>query len=313
MLEVNTITDDRQMRALTGLDLATFCALAEPFAAGCQAEADARFSVEQPRQRRAGGGRKGLLVSPEQKLLFLLFYLKTYPTFDVLGATFGLSRSKACERAHHLAKALERTLRALDVLPARAIDSLAQMQAVFADVPVLLLDATERPYRRAQAATDRPADYSGKKRPTRKNTLIADPTRYIHYLGPTTCGATHDYQMLKNELDVNLGLLDLFAWLADLGYLGLVSDYDVAPHSLPHRKPRRSKKTSATTLTNTQRAENRAHARRRVKVEHAISGAKRLGCVTQVYRNKSLTFNDRVMAVACGIWNWHLTKKKEVI
>ena len=119
--------------------------------------------------------------------------------------------------------------------------------------------------------------------------------------------------MLKNELDVNLGLLDLFAWLADLGYLGLVSDYDVAPHSLPHRKPRRSKKTPATTLTNTQRAENRAHARRRVKVEHAISGAKRLGCVTQVYRNKSLTFNDRVMALACGIWNWHLTKKKEVI
>jgi len=48
MLEVNTITDDRQMRALTGLDLATFCALAEPFAAGCQAEAAARFSGEQP-------------------------------------------------------------------------------------------------------------------------------------------------------------------------------------------------------------------------------------------------------------------------
>ena len=36
-------------------------------------------------------------------------------------------------------------------------------------------------------------------------------------------------------------------------------------------------------------------ARHRVKVEHAISGAKRLGCVTQVYRNKSRTFNGRVM------------------
>ena len=42
-------------------------------------------------------------------------------------------------------------------------------------------------------------------------------------------------------------------------------------------------------------------ARRRVKVEHAISGAKRLGCVTQVYRNKSRTFNGRVMLLACGI------------
>ena len=119
--------------------------------------------------------------------------------------------------------------------------------------------------------------------------------------------------MLKNELDVNLGLLDLFAWLADLGYLGLVRDYDVAPESLPHRKPRRSKKTPTTALTDTQRAENHAHARRRVKVEHAISGAKRLGCVTQVYRNRSRAFNDRVMALACGIWNWHLTKKKKTI
>ena len=132
---------------------------------------------------------------------------------------------------------------------------------------------------------------------------------------PTTCGATHDHQLLKNELDVNLGLLNPFAWLADLGCLGLglVRDYDVSPQSLPRRKPRRSKKTPATALTDTQRAENRAHARRRVKVEHAINGTKRLGCVTQVYRNKSLAFNDRVMALACGTWNWHLTKKKKII
>ena len=64
----------------------------------------------------------------------------------------------------------------------------------------------------------------GKKRMTRKNTLIADPARYIHYLGPTTCGSTHDYQLLRNEFDANRGLLDLFELLADLGYLGLVVD-----------------------------------------------------------------------------------------
>ena len=54
-------------------------------------------------------------------------------------------------------------------------------------------------------------------------------------------------------------------------------------------------------------------ARRRVTVEHAISGAKRLGCVTHVYRSKSRTFNGRVTPLACGIWNWQLTKKKEAI
>ena len=39
------------------------------------------------------------------------------------------------------------------------------MQAVFADVSVLLLVATERPYHRAQATVDQAADYTGKKRP----------------------------------------------------------------------------------------------------------------------------------------------------
>ncbi len=101
--------------------------------------------------------------------------------------------------------------------------------------------------------------------------------------------------------------------LVDLGYLGVVADYAMGAESLPHRKPRRSKKHPLTALNDRQRADNQAHARRRVKVEHAISGAKRLGCVTQVYRNKSASFNDRIMAVACGIWNWHLTKKKESI
>ena len=47
--------------------------------------------------------------------------------FDVLAATFGLPRSKAGEHAHRIAKALERTLRTQGVLPARAIDALAQM------------------------------------------------------------------------------------------------------------------------------------------------------------------------------------------
>jgi len=84
--------------------------------------------------------------------------------------------------------------------------------------------------------------------------------------------------MLKNELNISLGLLDLFALLADLNYLGLVRDYDVAPESLPHNKPQRSKKKPLAALTDAQRAENCAHTRRRVRVEHAISGAKRLGC-----------------------------------
>lgn len=119
--------------------------------------------------------------------------------------------------------------------------------------------------------------------------------------------------MLKNEFNVNLGLLDLFQVLADLGYLGVVKDYDLPAESFPHRKSRRSKKHPKTCLTADQCAHNKTHARPRVKVEHAISGAKRLGAVMQVYRNKAASFLDRLMAVACGIWNWHLTNKLQPI
>ena len=112
--------------------------------------------------------------------------------------------------------------------------------------------------------------------------------------------------MFQREFDVNLGLLDAYTWLADLGYLGLEADYDVAPGSLPHRKPRRSKAQPDTCLSPEQRAQNQRHAHHRVKVEHAIAGGKRLGAVAQVCRNKAPSFVDRLLALACGIWNWFI-------
>ncbi|RZK27824.1 MAG: hypothetical protein EOO63_12590 [Hymenobacter sp.] len=62
--------------------------------------------------------------------------------------------------------------------------------------------------------------------------------------------------MLEHAFDVNLGLLDRCALLADVGCLGLVTDYDVPLKSLPHRKPRRSKQRPDVALTAAQRSEN---------------------------------------------------------
>lgn len=139
-----------------------------------------------------------------------------------------------------------------------------------------------------------------------KNTLIAGEDTYIHYLGQTVRGSMHDYTLLKSEFDVNLGLFDDYRTLVDLGYLGMDKDYFTDSIQLPHRKLRKSKNKPHTELNQQQKQENREHATIRVKVENAIAGSKRLGVVAQVYRNKSLAFNDRVMAIACGIWNFHL-------
>jgi len=43
-------------------------------------------------------------------LFFVLFYLKTYPTFDVLGFHFGLSARHAHDHVEFLMRILERAL-----------------------------------------------------------------------------------------------------------------------------------------------------------------------------------------------------------
>ena len=60
------------------------------------------------RSRRPGGGRKGQLLSAENKLFFILFYLKNSPTFDVLGFIFDLNPSNAEENINKFLPVLKR-------------------------------------------------------------------------------------------------------------------------------------------------------------------------------------------------------------
>lgn len=165
MLDVNTIKEDRQMLSLTGLNLEEFCLLVDHFSKGYQQALDSGFvQAHKLGQRQSGGGRKGKLASKEQKLFFILYYLKVYPTFDVLAATFQMARSKACENAHKLAQALYYSLQALQVVPAREINSAEQMEIIFKDLKTILVDASERPYLRRQEELQKAAHYSGKKK-----------------------------------------------------------------------------------------------------------------------------------------------------
>jgi hypothetical protein len=59
------------------------------------------------RQRHIGGGRKGSLDRPEQKLLFALVYQRTHPAQELLGAAFGLSQTRANRWIHLLLPVLQ--------------------------------------------------------------------------------------------------------------------------------------------------------------------------------------------------------------
>jgi len=117
---LDRVKDERSLEALTGLARPAFNNLLEEFIPCFKKRVRrSRRNAKKRHQRRAGGGRKSILGSIENQLFFILFYLKDYPTFDVLAFTFGISRSCAAASVHRLLPILERAQKNLQVLPKR--------------------------------------------------------------------------------------------------------------------------------------------------------------------------------------------------
>ena len=108
MLNIGRIlTQDRLLRATTGMNRKAFESLLEKFEQVYCGEADKR---EKPRSRKRGGGRKARLQSIKEKLFYILFYFKCYPTFDLAAVLFDFDRSQANRWVHRLQPILERVL-----------------------------------------------------------------------------------------------------------------------------------------------------------------------------------------------------------
>src|SRR5207237_5322645 len=101
------------------------------------------------RRRKPGGGSKGKLPTMAEKLQLVLYYYKTYPTFDVLGTQFAMARSKAHENLHKLSPILYDTLVHLALIPYRELSTPEELKAALQGGDRLLIDATERAYQRS--------------------------------------------------------------------------------------------------------------------------------------------------------------------
>lgn len=160
------IRDDRQMQALTGLSQAQFDHLLLAFRdryQGSQQKAYEAGVESGTRRRKPGGGSKGKLPTIADKLLFLLYYYKVYPTFDVLGTQFEMARSKANENLHKLSPILYDSLVQLELMPYRELTTPEELKAALQGGDRLLIDATERAYHRSQDTATQREYYSGKK------------------------------------------------------------------------------------------------------------------------------------------------------
>ena len=112
--------NNRKFSALTGLTLAEFRLLLTAFAGAYERRyPPVRTAAGRSRRRSAGGGRRGALHPPEQKLLFLLVHLRTYPLQVIMGELFGLSQPAVNSWIHRLLPVLRAALDDLGVLPER--------------------------------------------------------------------------------------------------------------------------------------------------------------------------------------------------
>jgi Helix-turn-helix of DDE superfamily endonuclease len=133
---------------LTSLTVAEFQQLVPSFEAAFQAHmTDWRLDGKPRTARRYTTYQNCPLSTPEDRLLFILVYLKTYPLQVVQGRLFGMGQSKAHQWIHVLLTVLQATLRALGDAPTRSMTELAKRLGVTeADASALVVPVQEPPH-----------------------------------------------------------------------------------------------------------------------------------------------------------------------
>jgi hypothetical protein len=131
----------------TSLTVEEFRAVVPPFATVFQAHmAEWRLDGRPRTARRYTTYKNCPLPTPEDQLLFVLVYLKTYPLQVVQGRLFGMGQSKAHQWIHVLLVVLRATLRTLGDAPTRSVQALAQRLGVAeADVQAMVAPTPEPP------------------------------------------------------------------------------------------------------------------------------------------------------------------------
>src|SRR5437660_10674174 len=128
----------------TSMTLDEFQQLVPPFEAAFQARMAAWRMDGKPRTARRFIVYKNCpLPTSEDRLFFLLTYLKTYALQVVHGRLFGMGQSKATQWIHILLPALLAALRTLGDAPAHSLTALAQRLGVSETDVATVVDSLE--------------------------------------------------------------------------------------------------------------------------------------------------------------------------
>lgn len=149
-----------RMLSLTSLTVSEFEALLPTFKYHWD-EYYSHYTLKGKLRERISYGRKtGKLPMIEDKLLFILSYLKNNPLQDYHGSCYDMSQPQCNEWIHLLSDILRKTLKTLGELPERNV---VRLQYILGQYDNVLLDGTERPIQRPLDEDRQKSCYSGKK------------------------------------------------------------------------------------------------------------------------------------------------------
>ncbi len=257
-----------------------------------------RYQLKPERERKVGGGRKGDLPTDKDKLLYILMYLKVYPTYDVLSVLADHQRSKCGDSVKLLLPVLEMALGRELVLPKRKARSLEEVFERCPELKDVFLDGTERRTQKPKKLKRRNKMYSGKKKATtRKNIILSTERKAIIFMSKTRSGRRHD-KRAADKCQVIKEIPEKIAIWTDTGFQGIKKSHrnSVLPDKSTKRHP----------LTEKQKENNKVISGIRVVSEHAIAGYKRFKAASDVYRNRLPNFDDTMNGICAGLWNFHL-------
>jgi len=295
MLRYETLSQKpRRFLSMTGYTVEEFDALLPSFKFCFEQQMQTHTLENQPRtHRRYTSYRNSPLPTIQDKLLFILVYLKQATTQEVHAILFAMSQPKANQWIHLLLPLLEEALALQGELPPRTPEA----QSLSEELEQFFFhDGTERPINRPKDSGSQKTYYSGKKKQhTLKNNIVINAGCKIWFLTDTCEGKKHDKKVAD---EAGYTFPEGSTLYQDTGFQGYRPEGVVVMQ--PTKKPRGGQ------LTDAEKSINQAISSIRIRVEHAIGGVKRYRIVKDKLRLWKQGVRDRLMLIACGLHNFRL-------
>ena len=250
-------------------------------------ERQAEVERQKIRVNSKGGGRKPLLSVAEEVCL-CLFYLRHYPTCEVLGLQFGVSKTEANDTVRYWLK-IVRVL-----LPASLFEQVESNSSDYAIVQEwltqcqLIVDSLEQARERPGDNTEQRSYFSGKKQQhTFKSQIVTLPEgKDIVDVTAGAKGPTSDICVFRERQS---------KFAPGQGFDGEKAYVGADNVQTPHKKPRGKE------LTPQQKAQNKEFSStRRIFVEHTIRLVRIFRIAKERFRLHPDTY-EQVILTVCGL------------